>query len=91
MSRAKDRARAESGIIFRDGKLVNKEDWYKAHPTRGMLAVRQAAVKSAVKDELAKKFGKKESEPETYFCTKCSKYHRKPTSAIYKAHVQYGE
>jgi len=36
--KAKDRARAESGLIFRDGKLVNKEDWYMAHPTREMLA-----------------------------------------------------
>lgn len=37
MSR-RDRVRAESGTIFRDGSYVNKEEWYAAHPTRAMKA-----------------------------------------------------
>jgi len=58
MSKAKDRARAESGLIFRDGKLVNKEEWYAAHPTREMLAQQQAGVDKAVSDiMLAKQQG----------------------------------
>jgi len=34
MSRRKDRERAESGTIFRDGKLVKKAEWYKTHPPK---------------------------------------------------------
>ena len=34
MSKRKDRERAESGTIFRDGKFVNKADWLKAHPSK---------------------------------------------------------
>jgi len=55
MSKARDRARAESGLIFRDGKLWRKEDWYALHPTREMLAERQAQVDLAVLEEMAKK------------------------------------
>jgi uncharacterized Zn ribbon protein len=38
MSNRKNRERAEAGWIFRDGRLVRKEEWYAAHPTREMLA-----------------------------------------------------
>ena len=55
MSKAKDRARAESGLIFRDGGLVKKEDWYAAHPTREMLKERQAGVDKAVSDMMLAK------------------------------------
>ena len=48
MSKAKDRARAESGIIFRDGSYVNAKEWYAAHPTREMLQQQQAGVDKAV-------------------------------------------
>ena len=92
MSRAKDRARAESGVIFRDGKLVNKEDWYKAHPTREMLAVRQTVVKSAVKEEMAKKFQNPEvpkpEVPNRYYCTTCRKHHIK-SSKIGSEHTSF--
>ena len=67
MSEAKDRARAESGLIFRDGKLWKKEDWYAAHPTREMLAERQAQVDKAVAEEMA------EPAIKSYFCTKCNR------------------
>lgn len=60
MSKAKDRARAESGWIYRNGELVRKEEWYKAHPTREMLAERQVTVDAAIRDEMAKKFPKQE-------------------------------
>ena len=56
MSKAKDRARAELGLIFRDGKLVKKEDWYKTHPTKEMQAQQQVVVDAAVKDEMVKRF-----------------------------------
>ena len=55
MSKAKDRARAESGLIFRDGGLVKKEDWYAAHPTREMLKERQAGVDKAVSEMMLAK------------------------------------
>jgi len=79
MSKAKDRARAESGLIYRNGSLVRKEDWYAAHPTRQMLAERQAAVKDAVGAEMASKFTK------AYTCTKCNRTH-KPGSKVFEQH-----
>lgn len=44
MSKSKDRARAESGLIFRDGHLVRKEEWYAAHPTPEMKRQQQTGV-----------------------------------------------
>ncbi|MFA7101318.1 MAG: hypothetical protein WC196_06265 [Bacilli bacterium] len=103
MSRRKDRERAESGLIFRDGHLVRKEDWYAAHPTREMLDERQRKVDEAVQLELAKKSGllivkdgkvldpKDTSavlaEAEPYYCTKCKVTHRK--GKIHEAHHQF--
>jgi len=55
MSRRKDRERAQSGIIFRDGHLVNAEEWYKAHPTREMKQATQAGVDKAVADLMREK------------------------------------
>jgi hypothetical protein len=60
MSGRKDRERAESGLIFRDGHLVRKEDWYKTHPTREMLAKQQVVVDAGVRTEMAKLFPKQE-------------------------------
>jgi hypothetical protein len=90
MSGRKDRERAESGLIFRDGHLVRKEVWYAAHPTKEMLAVQRVTVKSAVKDELAKKFAPElpslqTPEPKPYFCSKCGHEHKVGTK-IYEAH-----
>ena len=103
MSKRKDRERAESGLIFRDGHLVRKEDWYAAHPTREMLAERQRRVDDAVQAELAKKSGllivkdgrvldpKDTSavlaEAEPYYCTKCKVTHRK--GKIHQEHHKF--
>jgi len=82
MSKAKDRARAELGIIHRDGKLVNKEEWYKAHPTKQMLAERQVGVDSAVQAEMAAKFG------DSYLCSKCNRKHKAGTK-VYEQHKEF--
>ena len=95
MSKAKDRARAQSGIIFRDGHLVNKEEWYAAHPTREMLAQRQAEVDKAVAEEMRAKFPDLDpkdvsaviAESEPYFCTKCNIVHRR--GKIFTEHHQH--
>jgi hypothetical protein len=59
MSRRKDRERAQSGIIFRDGHLVNAEEWYKAHPNKETLrqqaSAKQAEVDKAVADLMREK------------------------------------
>ena len=81
MSKAKDRARAELGTIFRDGKLVNKEDWYKVHPTREMKQQQQNLVDEAV----AKVKATKNNAP--YFCTKCNCRHIK--GKLYNKHLIY--
>jgi len=82
MSKARDRARAESGLIFRDGKLWKKEDWYAAHPTREMLAERQAQVDKAVAEEMAKKSTK------SYFCKKCNRKHN-AGSKVFQEHWDF--
>jgi len=81
MSRAKDIARARSGIIFRDGSYVNKEDWYAAHPTREMKRQQQANVNAAVAEVMATKPGN------PYFCTKCNCRHIK--GKVYNSHLVY--
>lgn len=83
MSKAKDRARAESGLIFRDGQLWEKEDWYRLHPTREMRAATQQGVNAAVAAELEEKFRDK-----PYLCGKCGRKH-KPGSKIYGDHKQF--
>lgn len=55
MSNRKNRERAEAGLIFRDGRLVRKEEWYKAHPTTEMKAQQQAEVDKAVADHFRQK------------------------------------
>ncbi len=47
MSHSQDRARAELGTIFRDGQLVNKDDWYKSHPTKEMILAQTQKPKRA--------------------------------------------
>jgi len=99
MSKAKDRARAESGWIFREGHLVRKEDWYKAHPTKTQ---RQTQVDDAVADimkakgVLIVKDGRvldfKDtsavlSEAEPYYCTRCKVTHRR--GKIFQEHHQF--
>lgn len=77
------RARAEQGIVFRDGHLVNKEEWDAAHPTKTVLLERQAAVDVAVKAEMAKK-----DIPNRYYCTACRKHHIK-TSKVGSEHTNF--
>ena len=84
MSKAKDRARAELGLIFREGRLWSKEEWYALHPNKQMLAEQQSIVKGAVATELDKKFSQ---EDKPYFCTKCGRNH-KPGSKVYQAHKE---
>jgi len=48
MSRARDRQRAENGSIWRDGKLVKKEEYYASHPTREMRAEQEAKEKAEI-------------------------------------------
>jgi len=91
MSKAKDRARAESGQLFRDGKLVNKEDWYAAHPTREMRIAQQAGVDKALADiVLAKQQGIVVAKeiPHRYYCTACRRYHTL-ASQIGKEHMNF--
>ena len=83
MSKAKDRARAESGLIFRDGKLVNKDEWYAAHPTKEMLwAMRQPTPQEV---EAA---GIPPFIPNRYYCTACRRHHVL-TSKVGKEHTNF--
>ncbi len=79
MSRSKDRERAKSGIVFRNGHLVERVEWETAHPTR---AQRQAIVDDAVAAQMAAM-----SKP--YHCTKCGITHSK--GKIHLAHRQHRE
>ena len=95
MSKAKDRARAESGTIFRDGKLVNKEEWYAAHPTYEMRLAQQAKVDKAVTAEMQEKrlaekgiVIVKDDNKFSYFCGKCQHRHAEG-SKICTEHRQY--
>lgn len=106
MSKAKDRARAESGTIFRDGSYVNAEEWHKAHPTREMLHQRQAKVDNAVADLMAanKRIDEAKSRqivvvaerkaagapPFDYSCSKCERTH-KHGSKVHEAHQIYAK
>lgn len=53
MSKRKDRERAESGLIFRNGKLRTKEEWAILNPSPEDQAARQEAVDQAVTAHLA--------------------------------------
>ena len=96
MSKRKDRERAESGIIHRDGQLVRKEEWYAAHPTLDMLRERQPGVDKAVAQAMADKLDPKDTsaviaEAEakfSYFCSKCNHRHTEG-SKICTDHRQY--
>jgi len=98
MSKAKDRARAESGTIFRDGKYVNKEEWYAANLTPEMRARRQVGVDKAIAQAMADKLDPKDTDAViaeaelkhptiAYHCTKCGKWHIR--GKIHQDHWQY--
>ena len=102
MSKAKDRARAESGFIFRDGHLVRKVDWYAAHPTNEMLRLRQATVDEALAAEMAGKFDVPTKElsaeergiagppPFDYECSKCGHIHKCGTK-VHENHQSFAK
>jgi len=48
MSKRKDRERAKSGSVWRDGGLVSKEEYYASHPTREMRAEQEAKEKAEI-------------------------------------------
>lgn len=83
MSKAKDRARAESGLIWRDGGLWIKEEWEALHPPREVQVAKQEQVNRAVAAELEKKF-----EDKPYLCSKCGREHR-PGSKVYADHKEH--
>ena len=73
-----------TGKIRRDGKLVDKEEWLKTHPTKEMKAKTKADVKDAVAKEMANKFSK------PYLCSKCQRKH-KVGSKIYGQHKEFAQ
>jgi hypothetical protein len=98
MSGRKDRERAESGWIWRDGGLVRKEEWYAAHPTPEMKAETQAKVDDAVAELMAEKQQRKGKQYDTalangkfsYYCSKCNRRHTEGTK-ICEAHRGFAE
>jgi len=96
VSHRKDRARAEAGVIFREGRLWEKEEWYALHPTKETLRqLQEEADALAVQkklDELAA-LGQVPSPAKTreavlpYFCTKCKITHVR--GKVYLAHKEY--
>ena len=86
MSKAKDRARAESRLNFRNGHLVSKEEWYKANPTREMVFAQRLPLDPKDTDAVA-------AEAEagvkfSYFCSTCNHRHT-AGSKICTEHRQY--
>ncbi len=79
MSRRADFKRAKSGIIFRDGHLVDRTEWESAHPSK---AQRQAVVDEAIVAQMA-------TMKDPYSCTRCGITHSK--GKIHMAHKQYKE
>ena len=73
MSHKADKERAESGLIFRNGRLVRKEDWYGTHPISKVV-------------ELPDPEPILDLQP--YFCGKCQRRHN-PGSKIYSAHIEH--
>lgn len=77
MSRRKDRERAKSGVVFRNGHMVDLVEWELAHPTR---AQRQQVIDDAIVAEMA-------IREEPYSCSKCNIKHTK--GKIHMAHRMY--
>lgn len=90
MSHRKDRARAEAGFIFREGRLWEKEEWYALHPTKETL--RQQYLEENARqvqeklDEL-KALGQTPATKAPYLCVKCGRKH--VSGKIYDAHKEY--
>jgi hypothetical protein len=87
MSKRKNRARAEAGIIFRDGHYVNKEEWYakkSALALEKLLTITPAPQESPAAVLETAKIGA------PYFCGKCNKWHR-TVGATYNAHKEFAK
>ena len=79
MSKRKDQERAKLGLIFRDGKLVNREEYMIAHPTRQQIA-------DKLKQERKTLFSSR-VPVEPYYCGKCNRMHK--SGKIFIEHFQY--
>lgn len=81
----KDRERYfNTGKVFRDGKLVDKEEWLRAHPTKTMLQETKKEVKAAVTEEMESRFNA------PYQCSKCNRTH-KSGGKIHHQHLKFKE
>lgn len=93
MSKRKDRQRAESGLIFRDGKLVRKEEWYTTHPTKEMVEAKERqeildlAKPKLVDETMINDEGIDTLPVVAYFCKKCNQVHRR--GKIYTEHKEF--
>lgn len=84
MSHKQDRIRAQSGTIFRDGKLRNKAEWDTLHPCKQGVADHQCTALITRDTEV-----EVESTEKPYQCAKCKRTH-KPGSKVYQAHKEVG-
>jgi hypothetical protein len=92
MSKRIDRERAESGMVFRSGRLVNKEEWNAAHPTATQKAETQKSVDAAVEKMMLEKQAPTQTTPKEvphrYYCVNCGRYHTQD-SKVGKEHTNY--
>jgi len=84
MSHKKDRERAESGTIFRNGQYWSKKDWNILHPSKQGMA--EANVSSRAIIPWLEPAEEQPTE-KPYFCAKCKRTH-KPGSKVYQAHKE---
>lgn len=93
MSKSKNRARAQSGIIFRNGKLWDAKEWEKSPENKKIYreALKEAAREEAADFLEANKAPLQETKISVaapYFCTRCNRQH-KPGSQVYTAHTNH--
>ena len=91
MSKSKNRARAQSGIIFRNGKLWDAKEWEKSPDNKKAVkeTIKEAAREAATDFLEANKAPLQETKVlAPYFCTRCNRQH-KPGSQVYTAHTDH--
>ena len=85
----KDRERYEkTGMVFRDGHLVNKEEWEREHPKKSQIVQQKEEEKKKVKAAVTAELESRFETP--YHCSKCNRTH-KVGSKIHHSHLQYKE
>lgn len=89
---SKDRRRFEqTGLIFRDGNLVDQKQWLAEHPTKTQQEAEKQAMKEALNSFKAVTDPKDVSailaESEPYFCSKCGITHRR--GKVFVEHHKY--